>query len=243
MANLDQIALLAATIGILLVDKPAGLAAHDVVREFKRHFNLVKVGHGGTLETNASGLFVVLLGEGTKVAESLMGADRAYSMTVRLGTATDTCDRNGAVLATQPFAAVTPAALETALVGLRGDVFQAPPRFSAVLMHGATGYKVVPTADDEEARPRLVHVYRLAATSFAPPLVGLDISCTKGASPRALARDLGEALGCGASLDSLRRTSCGHFRVADALPYDDLLKLPPMELRKRVIPVAQAASR
>ena len=243
MANLDQIALLAALDGILLVDKPAGIASHDVVKDVKRRFNLVKVGHGGTLETNASGLFLLLLGDGTKISSDLMGADRAYSAVIRLGTVTDTCDRNGAVLASKPFAAITSAVLETALAGFRGDIFQTPPRFSAVLMHGATGYKVVPTVDDEEARPRLVHVYRLVATSFAPPLVGLDISCTKGASPRALARDLGEALGCGASLDSLRRTSCGRFRVSDALPYDDLLKLPPMELRKRVIPVAQAASR
>jgi len=242
MANLDQIALLAATNGILLVDKPAGLAAHDVVREFKRHFNLVKVGHGGTLETNASGLFVVLLGEGTKVAESLMGADRAYSMTVRLGTATDTCDRNGAVLATKPFDIVTSAALETALAEFRGDVFQAPPRFSAVLVHGKTGYQIVPTAEDD-VRPRLVHVYRLVAASCAPPLVGLDFSCTKGTSPRALARDLGEKLGCGASVEFLRRVSCGRLRIADALPYDDLLKLDPMEFRKRVIPVAQAVAR
>ena len=176
MARLESIAMLAELDGAVLVDKPANMASHDVVKAVKQHFNLVKVGHGGTLEPNATGLFVLLVGDGTRLAEDLMGRDRAFTATIRLGRVTDTQDREGRTLSESPVA-VTREALDAALPEFRGDIFQTPPAFSTIKMTGHPGYDTVETPADERAA-RLVHVYRLAVTEFAPPLVTFDLLCT-----------------------------------------------------------------
>ena len=239
MARLDTLAMLAALDGLVLVDKPANISTHDVVKTVKSRFNLVKVGHGGTLEPNATGLVVLLVGDGTKFANDLMGRDRAYAATVRLGRVTDTQDREGRTLDERPFDGVTRARLDAALPDFRGDIFQTPPPFSVIKRPDAPSYGIVPT-DPEERTARLVHVYRLAVADFAPPLVALDLACTKGLVARALAHDLGQALGCGASLETLRRTRVAKFDVADALGLMDLLKLDAVGFKNRVVPMAGA---
>ena len=178
MARLESIAMLAELDGAVLVDKPANMASHDVVKVVKQHFNLVKAGHGGTLEPNATGLFVLLVGDGTRLASDLMGRDRAFTATIRLGRVTDTQDREGRTLSESPVS-VTREALDAALPEFRGDIFQTPPAFSTIKMTGHPGYDIVETPADERAA-RLVHVYRLAVTDFAPPLVTFDLLCTKG---------------------------------------------------------------
>ena len=239
MARLDSIAMLAALDGLLLVDKPSNISTHDVVKAVKSRFNLVKVGHGGTLEPNATGLVVLLVGDGTKFANDLMARDRAYAATVRLGRVTDTQDREGRTLAEAPFDAVTRARLDAALPDFRGDIFQTPPPFTVFKRPDTPAYGILPT-DAEDAKPRLVHVYRLAVADFAPPLVSFDLFCTKGLVARALAHDLGQALGCGASLESLRRTRVAKFDVSDAVGLMDLLKLDAVGFKNRVIPMAGA---
>ncbi len=239
MAHLDTIAMLAALDGLVLVDKPLNISTHDVVKTVKSRFNLVKVGHGGTLEPNATGLVVLLVGDGTKFSGDIMGRDRAFSMTVRLGRVTDTQDREGRTLAENPFDAVTRERLDAALPEFRGDIFQTPPPFSVIKRPDAPSYGIVPT-DPAEATARLVHVYRLAVTDFAPPLVSFDCVCTKGVCARALAHDLGQALGCGASLETLRRTRVAKFSVEQAIGLMDLLKLDAIGFRDRVIPMAGA---
>ena len=234
MAKLDSIAMLAELDGAVLVDKPANMASHDVVKAVKQHFNLVKVGHGGTLEPNATGLFVLLVGDGTRLSSDLMGRDREYSVTIRLGRVTDTQDREGRTLSESPFDGTTRAALDAALPEFRGDVFQTPPAFSTIKMTGRPGYDIAETPADER-KARLVHVYRLAVTDFAPPLVTFDLLCTKGVCVRALAHDLGAALGCGACLESLRRVKCGGLDVADAIGFMDMMKLDAVGFRSRVI--------
>ena len=233
MARLDSIAMLAELDGAVLVDKPANMASHDVVKVVKQHFNLVKAGHGGTLEPNATGLFVLLVGDGTRLASDLMGRDRAFTATIRLGRVTDTQDREGRTLSESPVA-ITREALDAALPEFRGDIFQTPPAFSTIKMTGHPGYDIVETPADERAA-RLVHVYRLAVTDFAPPLVTFDLLCTKGVCVRALAHDIGKALGCGACLESLRRVKCGSLDVADAISFMDLLKLDAVGFRARVV--------
>ena len=188
MARLESIAMLAELDGAVLVDKPANMASHDVVKVVKQHFNLVKAGHGGTLEPNATGLFILLVGDGTRLAADLMGRDRAFTATIRLGRVTDTQDREGRTLSESPVA-VTREALDAALPEFRGDIFQTPPAFSTIKMTGHPGYDIVETPADERAA-RLVHVYRLAVTDFAPPLVTFDLLCTKGVCVRALAHDV-----------------------------------------------------
>jgi len=239
MARLDSIAMLAELDGLLLVDKPANISTHDVVKTVKQRFNLVKMGHGGTLEPNATGLVVLLVGDATKFSGDLMGRDRAYAATVRLGRVTDTQDREGNVLSESPCDAVTRERLDAALPEFRGDIFQTPPPFSVMKRPDAPSYGIVPT-DPEDAKQRLVHVYRLSPTAFAPPLVTFDLVCTKGVCVRALAHDLGRALGCGASLEELRRTKLAKFSVDDAIGLMDLLKLDAVGFKARVIPMAGA---
>ncbi len=239
MARLESIAMLAELDGLLLVDKPSNISSHDVVKTVKSCFNLVKVGHGGTLEPNATGLLVLLVGDGTKFSGDIMGRDKCYTATVRLGRVTDTQDREGRTLAENDFSTVTREKLDAALPEFRGDIFQTPPPFSVMKRPDAPTYGIVPT-DPEEAKARLVHVYRLAVTDFAPPLVTFDLFCTKGVCARALAHDLGQALGCGASLESLRRTKVAKFSVDDAIGLMDLLKLDAVEFKNRVIPMAGA---
>ena len=236
MANLANIAMLAELDGAILVDKPAGISAHDVMKAVKTRFNLVKVGHGGTLDVTATGLFVLLLGDATRFSSDLMGGDRTYTATLTLGRETDTGDRAGNTLAEKPCTDITREQLDAALKELRGDIYQSPPEFSAVKIPGKTGYEIVRTAEGDELRERLVHVYRYEVTSFVAPAVSLSLAVAKGVSVRALARDLGRALGCGACVEDCRLTKCGIHSVADAVPFMKLMELHPADFAARLIP-------
>ena len=244
MANLDSIAQLAELDGVLLVDKPANIASHDVVKAVKQRFNLVKVGHGGTLDPNATGLFVVLVGNATRLSTDLMGRDRTYAAALRLGRATNTGDSDGETLAEKPFDAVTREQVEAVVRrDFIGDSFQKPPAFSVVKMPAHATYDIVRTAEKDARTEHLVHVFRLAVTAFAPPRVAFELSCTKGLQPRVLVHDLGQALGCGACLEELRRTRCGQFSLDDAIGFMDLLKLDAVAFRRRVIPMREVGLR
>ena len=240
MANLDSIARLAELDGVLLVDKPTNISSHDVVKAVKQYFNLVKVGHGGTLDPNATGLLVLLVGDATRLSADLMGRDRTYSGVIRLGRATNTFDREGDTIAEKPFEDVNRERFEEVVRrDFLGDSFQKPPAFSVIKMPAHPTYDIVRTAEESERTEHLVHVYRLAVTDFAPPRVAFEMSCTKGTVPRVLAHDIGQALGCGASLDELRRTRCGKFSLVDAIGFMDLLKLDAPGFRARVIPMSE----
>lgn len=242
MAKLDAIAMLAETDGVVLVDKPENLSAHDVVKAVKAHFNLVKVGHGGTLEPNGTGLMALLVGDGTHLSQDVMGADRVYTATIRLGRVTNTQDRDGATLSEHPFDGVTREKLDAALPEFRGDIFQTPPPFSVFKRPDRPACDVG-TTDPADLQTRLSHVYRLTVTDFAPPLVSFELFCTKGFIARAFAHDLGQFLGCGACLESLRRTKQGRFDIADAIGFMDLLKLDAAGFLGRVIPLNEARAR
>ena len=240
MANLDSIARLAELDGVLLVDKPTNISSHDVVKAVKQYFNLVKVGHGGTLDPNATGLLVLLVGDATRLSADLMGRDRTYSGVMRLGRATNTFDREGETVAEKPFDGVTRERFdEIVRRDFLGDSFQKPPAFSVIKMPAHPTYDIVRTADESERTEHLVHVYRLAVTDFAPPRVAFEMSCTKGTVPRVIVHDIGHALGCGASLDELRRTRCGKFSLDDAIGFMDLLRLDAPGFRARVIPMSE----
>jgi tRNA pseudouridine55 synthase len=224
-----------------LVDKSTGPTSHDIVHKIRKTFRIEKVGHGGTLDPNATGLLIILLGKGTKLSEQLMGSDKAYSGVMRLGRTTTTQDRDGEILEEKPWDQVTREQVEAEMATLTGDLFQTPPMVSAIKVDGVPLYKLARKGQEIERKPRFIHVYRFAVTDWAPPLVSFDVACTKGTYVRTLVHDIGAALGCGASLDALRRTQSGTFCVDDALPLDDILKLTPDQLAARVIPVLQAA--
>lgn len=226
--------------GVFPVDKPPDVPFQEVVQTVKRKFNIAKVAHGGSLDAAASGVFLVLVGDASRLTQALMCADKTYSAVLRLGVSTDTFDRNGRVTGTRTVEAsiVDAAAIERALdADFRGDCFETKPRFAAIMRNRSTAYEIVPV-DGE--KPRLVHYYRIDVASFAPPVLSLDIKCAKDASPRALAGALGESLGCGAVLESLRRLSAGRFDASSAVPYEEVLSMNPLDFAARVVRTPEA---
>lgn len=225
--------------GALLVDKPKGPTSHDVVDLVRRRFGIRKVGHAGTLDPNATGLLVLLLGRGTKLSEKLMAADKVYEGTLKLGETTDSYDADGQVVATAPVPPLTLEQLNAAAAAFEGDLMQAPPMVSAAKVGGVPLYKLARKGVEVERKPRLVHVYSFRFSAYEEPIAAFRVVCTKGTYVRSLVHDLGQKLGCGAYLATLRRLESGPLSVTRAIPLDELLRLSPAELQQRVIPFIQ----
>ena len=223
--------------GFLLVDKPAGIAFSTVVKTVKRKFNLVKVGHGGSLDTSASGLLVLLINDANKFVDGVMGADRVHTGVMRLGRITDTHDIYGRSLGEDASAMPSREAFDKALGEFRGDIFQTEPRFCSVRREGAAQYEI---ADTGEHKQFMTHVYRLTVSDFAPPKAAFEVSGTKSLLVRTLVNDIGEALGCGACLESLRRTKIGKFSIEEAIPFDKILETEPGDFTSCVLPLSVA---
>ena len=223
--------------GMLVVDKPTGPTSHDIVNAVRRTFQIEKVGHGGTLDPMATGVLILLLGRATKMSEQLIGADKEYEGTMRLGIATDSHDADGAVVCEADPGGVTEAGLREAMKKLTGDLWQMPPMVSAVKVNGRPLYKSARKGLEVERKARLIHVYEFRLLAFRTPEADFRVRSTKGTYIRKLAADVGDALGCGAHLSRLRRTACGDTRVEAALPLDEILKMDRATLAQRVIPM------
>lgn len=223
--------------GILLVDKPAGMTSHDVVARLRRHFHFKKVGHGGTLDPDATGLLIILLGRGTRLSERFMSSDKTYEGVLRLGVTTDTQDASGRVLREGDPSGVTTERLQAEMARFRGDLFQTPPMVSAIKVDGVPLYKLARRGEEIERKPRLIHIYEMPLLNFTPPRAAFRLRCTKGTYVRTICHDLGEALGCGAHLESLRRTASGDFTVEKATPFDQLLSMTQVQLLDIVVPM------
>lgn len=222
--------------GFLLVDKPQGISFSTVVKTVKRKFNLVKVGHGGSLDTSASGLMVLLINDANKYTGEIMGADREFSGTMRLGLKTNTCCINGETLAETDLASAPDVtAVENALKGLRGDVFQTEPRFAAVRREGCADYEI---ADTGEHSRFMAHVYRFRTGEADARRMTFELKCSKSLIVRALVNDFGEALGCGAALEQLRRTKIGRFDVSEAIGFEKLLDTEIKDFSSWVLPLS-----
>ena len=222
--------------GVLLVDKPVGPTSHDIVAAIRRTFRIEKVGHGGTLDPNATGLLVILLGRGTRLSAQIMGGDKVYQGVMRLGRVTNSQDIDGETLSENPWEHITVEQVREQMAARCGDIFQMPPMVSAVKVKGVPLYKLARKGEETPREPRLVHIYRFQLLRWAPPLVEFDVSCTKGTYVRTLCHDIGQSLGCGACLEALRRTVSGSLKVEDALPFDEILKLSRDALAARIVP-------
>jgi tRNA pseudouridine55 synthase len=207
--------------GILLVDKPAGVTSADIVRIAKRRFN-VKVGHLGTLDPFATGVLPLCLGEGTKIAQFLNVADKAYVGLIRLGAETDTADCTGRVVRQAPVPAVTRAQLDDLARQLTGPQMQTPPMYSAVKQGGVPLYKLARAGREVSRAARPIVITRLTLRLAAPHTIEFEVHCSKGTYVRVLAQDIGARLGTAAHLAALRRTEFGPFRVANALTIEEL---------------------
>jgi tRNA pseudouridine55 synthase len=222
--------------GAILVDKPSGPTSHDVVDAIRRQFGIKKVGHCGTLDPNATGLLVIVLGRGTKLSEKLMSDDKVYEGTIKFGETTNSYDSDGEILETKPVPPLTVEQLNELAATFVGDQMQMPPMVSAIKKDGVPLYKLARKGIEVEREPRLVHIYNFRFTDYRELLGAFKLACTKGTYVRSVAHDLGQKIGCGAHLAALRRSAAGKFDVADAKPLDDLLKLSVVELEQRVIP-------
>ncbi len=227
--------------GASLVDKPAGPTSHDVVDAIRRKFGIKKVGHCGTLDPNATGLLIIVLGRGTKLSERLMGDDKFYEGAIKFGEATDSYDADGELTGCLPVPPMTLDQLNEEAAQFVGDLMQTPPMVSAIKKGGVPLYKLARKGVEVEREPRLIHIYNFRFTSYEPPLAQFKIACTKGTYVRSIAHDLGQKLGCGAHLATLRRSASGKFDVADATPLDAVLQLTTAQLEKKVIPFLKLA--
>lgn len=208
---------------VLPVDKPEGPTSHDVVGAARRALGERRVGHSGTLDPFASGLLLLCVGRATRIAEYLTGLDKAYEATALLGVSTDTLDRDGEVVArSDAWRGLTAAAVRSALEALGGDVEQVPPQYSAKKVDGVAMHRRARRGERVELEACAVTIHQIELTGFDAPEVRLRVGCSSGTYVRALARDLGDALGVGAHLTRLRRTAIGRFDVADAMALDAL---------------------
>lgn len=227
--------------GALLIDKDTDWTSHDVVAKIRNHFKLKKVGHCGTLDPNATGLLILVLGKATKLSERLMGEDKYYEGSIRFGESTDSFDADGETTKTSPVPPLTLESLNQEAKQFVGDQMQTPPMVSAVKVDGVPLYKLARKGKTVERKPRLIHVYRFRFDNYDEPDGQFKVACTKGTYVRTLAHELGEAIGCGGHLTALRRTCSGKFDVKDALGIDSILKLSFDELAKKVIPITRLA--
>lgn len=210
--------------GVLCIDKPAGRTSFQVLRTAERMVGASRAGHAGTLDPAATGVLLVLLGEGTKLSHWVMVHDKSYRATVALGAATDTLDAEGVVVETAlvPADALEPARVEAALAGFVGEQLQVPPMYSALKRDGRSLMSRARAGEVFEVEPRAVVCHALRLVEVCGESLVIDIDCGSGYYVRSLARDLGRALGVPAHLAALRRTRLGAFSVDDAVPLDGL---------------------
>jgi tRNA pseudouridine55 synthase len=227
--------------GALLVDKPAGPTSHDIVAKIRRHFRIDKVGHCGTLDPAATGLLIIVLGRGTKLSERLMSSDKVYEGHATFGAVTSSYDADGEVVSTAPVPPLTVEQLNEECSKFVGDHMQMPPMVSAVKIKGVPLYKLARKGVEVERKERLVHIYTYRFTEYNEPIGTFRVACTKGTYVRTLVHELGQRVGCGAHLSSLRRVDSGKFSVGDAAPLDRIVTWDVSELQKHVIPYLQLA--
>jgi len=218
----------ATTHGIAVVDKPAGVTSHDVVGMLRRRFGERQVGHGGTLDPDATGVLVVAVGKATRLLRFVEKTRKGYTGEVVLGAATSTLDSAGEVLATFDMSAVTlDDARRVVDSNLIGDIEQIPPMVSAIRVDGTRLHELAREGIEIERAPRPVTIHRFEVIDWAAPgVLAIDVECTAGTYIRTLADDLGRLLGGGAHLRNLRRTHVGAFTLEEARPPDDCELLP-----------------
>lgn len=224
MANLTQLKILEGLDGFLLVDKPVNIPFASVIKTVKRMFGLVKVGHGGSLDAQSSGLMVLLIGDANKFTDQVMGGDREYEGTLDFSYVTNTGDSQGEKSKTE----VEQRNMD--LSQFKGDVFQTEPKFAAIRKEGTAEYEVVDTGEHKQF---LGHVYKLELEDGVGERK-FFLRATKNVLPRALALDMG------ATLTSLRRVKQWKFELKDAVPFDRILNTSPADFASLVLPVGAA---
>lgn len=227
--------------GVLIVDKEEDETSFSVVRKVRELLKVGKVGHAGTLDPFASGLLLVLVGQGTKLSSTLMAEEKVYLGTLSLGTETDTLDRTGRITAVRPVPNLDPDFLRARVEAFVGEIEQRPPAFSALKVQGKRAYSLARKGLPVTLEKRRIRIKEWTVLSLAGPEVTFRVVCSAGTYVRSLAADLGKELGVGAYLKSLRRTASGPYRLEGALRSKDMgTVVSAEEVRKRIIPLREA---
>jgi tRNA pseudouridine55 synthase len=208
--------------GVLLVDKPEGPSSASVVHRVKTILGAKKVGHLGTLDPFASGLLLLGVNQGTKVADIFLGAPKSYHGVMALGVETDSQDGTGKVLETRPVPVVGAEDLKALEEKFTGEIRQVPPMFSALKRDGVRLYQLARQGKEIPREPRVVKIERLQLKKVADAEIEFEVTCSRGTYVRTLAADMGKSIGCGAHLKRLRRTACGPLRVEQAITLEAL---------------------
>ena len=208
--------------GILNINKPPGKTSFDIVAKVRRLSGERRVGHAGTLDPMATGVLPVCLGQGTRVTQFLAEAAKAYRAQIELGVVTDTYDASGKITCRGDPSGISREQVESALTSFCGSIQQTPPMYSAVKHHGKRLYQLARAGIEVERRSRLTKIYHLELVDWQPPVVTIEVECSSGTYIRSLAHDLGQVLGCGASLKSLIRVRYGLFDIREAISVPQL---------------------
>ena len=208
--------------GIVIVDKPRDWTSQDVTARLRRVFGTRRIGHGGTLDPMATGVLPVFVGRATRGVEFFEHAEKTYETVLRLGLTTDTEDITGTVL-TEATVSVTDEQVEGALDAFRGEIMQVPPMYSALKVNGQKLCDLARKGKTVERQPRPITIYELQLLERGENTLHLRVRCSKGTYIRTLCKDIGEALGCGGCMESLRRVSAGEYTIAEAVPLQELL--------------------
>ena len=214
--------------GIIIVDKPQDWTSQDVVSKLRGVLRTRRIGHGGTLDPMATGVLPVFVGRATRGVEFFEHADKTYEAVLQLGVITDTEDTTGNVLEQRPVA-VTQAQLEEALEQFRGEIQQIPPMYSALKVNGQKLYQLARKGKEVSRPSRSVTIFRLECLEFAGSTAKLLVHCSKGTYIRTLCKDIGQALGCGGCMASLRRVQAGEYTIAQAIPLAQIVEHPDPE--------------
>ena len=222
----------------VVIDKPLRWTSFDVVNKFRYVLSKalgvrrIKVGHAGTLDPLATGVVVVCTGKATKTIDEVQKGLKHYVTTLKLGETTPSFDLESEVDARYPWEHITREVVEEALKTFEGEIDQIPPLFSAININGTRAYKIARKGEEAELPAKSIYIESIELTAFEPPLLTLEITCGKGTYIRALARDLGEALGSGAHLTELRRTRVGDFTLDGAIAPEEIESYILSELEK-----------
>ncbi len=220
--------------GILIVDKDKNMTSHDVVAKVRRRFDIKKVGHAGTLDPNATGVLVLLLGKATKLSNSFLNEEKEYSAIMKLGERTDSGDCEGKIIARKSIISDS-TGIESVVAGIKGEIDQMPPMFSAKKINGKRLYKLARKGIQVERARVRVTIKDIRVLKVELPLVVFDTICSKGTYIRQLADDIGEKLGCGAHLTELRRMRSGTFSLENAVTILDIDKMTQEDLNESII--------
>lgn len=211
--------------GVLLLDKPPGMTSNAALQTVKRLYQAAKAGHTGSLDPLADGLLPICFGEATKISGFLLNADKAYRFRCRLGVITNTGDAEGEVLERRPVPVLDRAGVERVLARFTGEIEQLPPMYSALKHQGQRLYVLARQGREVERQPRTVTIHELWLLNLEPGVLECEVRCSKGTYIRTLAENIGTALGCGASIETLRRTSVAPYEGYDMLPLAEIRQL------------------